>query len=310
MLEGLSDAAREQWIEDFRLTPVLRDSTGAPPPLARYTSLESLHLNVVEKGRGSEGDGYQAALPATQFPVLALMDARVEFVPGLLLHLIRPLLEDWEHVAGVCASALPRPAHGLAARIGTLEGLRRWIVRGAAFARWGKLMPMPGSCVLVKRSAVEASGGFHKDVRQLFREIYRRKQRVVFLPAPVIWSPAPESFADLREHIRQDQAPLGAGPVLFSVRLLRPLVETLALILAATGLYFGWIEPALAALVLLVSVGTGIALSIAAVVLRELANPGIHDPVYVTRLFLTAIPENLRYRQVRNLLLIKGFLRA
>ena len=310
VLEGLSDAARDQWVEDFHLTPVKLEATGGGPAPARYVSSEPAHLTVVEKAREKQNDPYNAALTAARYPVLALVDARVEFIPDLLLHLMRPLLEDWEHVAAVCASALPPPSQGLAARIGALEMLRRWLVRGAAFASWGKLMPIPGSCVLVKRSAVDAAGGFGRGVRQLFRQIYRTKQKLVFLPAPVSWSRAPGSFADLRDHLRYDQAQLAGGPILFSVRLLRPLIESSALLLAAASLYLGWIHPGLAALVLLASVGTGIALSVAAVVLRELADPGTRDPGYVTRLFLTAIPENLGYRQLRNLFLIAGFLRG
>ena len=97
---------------------------------------------------------------------------------------------------------------------------------------------------------------------------------------------------------------------MFCVRVLRPLVETAALVLAGAGLALGWVPPALAWLVLLVSVGAGLVLSIAAVALREMADPEAREPRYLIRLFLTAIPENLGYRQLRNLRLVAGFLRG
>jgi len=48
-------------------------------------------------------------------------------------------------------------------------------------------------------------------------------------------------------------------------------------------------------------------LSMAAVVLRELAEPNSPDDRRMATLFFAAIPENLGYRQLRNLWLIAGF---
>ena len=67
------------------------------------------------------------------------------------------------------------------------------------------------------------------------------------------------------------------------------------------------VPPALAALVLVVSAGAGMVISMAAVVLRELAEPSGIAPGRLAALFLCAIPENLGYRQIRNLWLIAGF---
>ncbi len=94
---------------------------------------------------------------------------------------------------------------------------------------------------------------------------------------------------------------------LFCLRALRPLLETAAYILAAAGWISGLVPPALAALVLVVSIGGGIVISMAAVVLRELAEPSGIAPARLAALFLAAIPENLGYRQIRNLWMIGGF---
>jgi len=67
------------------------------------------------------------------------------------------------------------------------------------------------------------------------------------------------------------------------------------------------VPPALAALVLVTSAGAGIVISMAAVVLRELAAPSGMAPAALAALCLTAIPENPGYRQIRNLWLIAGF---
>jgi hypothetical protein len=97
---------------------------------------------------------------------------------------------------------------------------------------------------------------------------------------------------------------------LYCIRGLRPLLETAAYVLAAAGWITGMVHPALAALVLVTSIGAGTVISMAAVVLRELAEPSGIAPAPLAALFLAAIPENLGYRQIRNLWLIAGFFGA
>jgi hypothetical protein len=77
-------------------------------------------------------------------------------------------------------------------------------------------------------------------------------------------------------------------------------------VLAAAGWITGLVQPALAALVLVTSIGAGIVISVAAVVLRELAESSGMAPGSLAALCLTAIPENVGYRQIRNLWLIAG----
>ena len=88
------------------------------------------------------------------------------------------------------------------------------------------------------------------------------------------------------------------------------MLETAAYVLAAAGWITGLVYPAVAALVLVTTIGAGIVISVAAVVLRELAEPSGMAPGAIAALCLTAIPENLGYRQVRNLWLIAGFFGA
>jgi hypothetical protein len=85
------------------------------------------------------------------------------------------------------------------------------------------------------------------------------------------------------------------------------VLETAAYILAPAGWITGLVHPAVAALVLVTSVGAGIVISMAAVLPRELAEPSGMAPGSVAALCLTAIPENPGYRQVRHLWLIAGY---
>jgi hypothetical protein len=99
-------------------------------------------------------------------------------------------------------------------------------------------------------------------------------------------------------------------PGLIAMRLVRPMAETILYPLTVVGLIVGWVPIKLAELVLMATVRTGILVSMSAVVLRELAQYRGSDPAQLRQLFLAAIPENLGYRQVRNLWLIGGFFQA
>jgi hypothetical protein len=92
-------------------------------------------------------------------------------------------------------------------------------------------------------------------------------------------------------------------------------VETAAYFLAGAGWLAGLVSPALAALVLVIGSGGGMIHSMAAVVLRELAapgglSPGGSSPALLAAIFFSAIPENLGYRQIRNVRMIAGFFGA
>jgi cellulose synthase/poly-beta-1,6-N-acetylglucosamine synthase-like glycosyltransferase len=321
----------EPWVQEFHL---FRQERAVPENLPSaairgcYLSCDPIRLLVVDKQPGGVADALNAGVNAAQYPVIALVDGEADFIPEFLLRLIRPMLGDWDRTVAVCGVAPPPAAPGLPGRIGAIESLRLWLARCAAFSAWNKLLPVPGACMLVKRDAVRSVGGFRSGATALFADLHAAgsangsRWRIAFVAAPVSFRPAAATWRDLRRHARRDQQQLaaalrqlrpGAGREflgLFSIRALRPLLETVAYFLAAAGWIAGLIHPALAALVLVPSVGAGIVISIAAVVLREMAEPSGMAPASLAALCLTAIPENLGYRQIRNLWLIAGYFGA
>lgn len=310
-----------------------------------YESRDPLRLVVVDKERGGQADALNAGIDVAASPVIGLVDPLCEFEPSILLSLIRPMLEDPGRTVAVCgvmppvgtASRLVQdgpggPSHsGWAARFGELESLRLWLARCAAFAGWNLLVPVPGASMLVLRDAIVKIGGFSAGPLELFLHLHGharvsgKQYRVAFVPEAVSHARVPGSFADLRSrNLREEREIAGALghrrsicggmraigwglPGIFCVRCLRPVLETAAYPLAAAGWLMGWIDPALAGLVLLSTVGMGMVVSMAAVVLRELVEFHGSDPTRLAGLFFATIPENLGYRQVRNLWLIAGF---
>ena len=275
VLDGLSPDDRSAWADEFRRVP---------------------GLVTVERSSGSALD---TALENARYPVLGLVDPQAEFVSTWPLRVMRALLEKWDSASAVVAVSLAEPADTLPGRIAALEPLRRWLIRGAA----RQAPNLQGSCVLVKRDAVLAAGGFRHGAAALLLRLHAQQQSVAFLPERLSWRRPADTFGEARRQTLRDQSQFPAG---MRLRVgVCPLVETAGLLLAAAGAAMGWANPALAWLVVLSSAGAGIVVSMTAVVLREAIDPGARDPRYLTRLFLAAIPENIGYRQWRNLWLIR-----
>jgi cellulose synthase/poly-beta-1,6-N-acetylglucosamine synthase-like glycosyltransferase len=324
VLDGPAQGELDGWKQELHLSRqerVVPQDLPATAIRGCYVSSDPIRLLVVDKERGGTADSLNAGVNAAQYPVIGLVDREAEFIPELLLRLIRPMLGDWEHTVGVCGVAPPAPASGLAGCIGGLEAVRLWLARCAAFSAWNKLLPVPGACMLVKRDAVRSVGGFRGGPLELFVDLHAASRinaghwRVALVAAAVSFRPAADTWAELHRQVRSDQRQLGAAlgrlgrrfPCLYCMRGLRPLLETAAFVLAAAGWISGLVPPALAALVLVISIGGGIVISMAAVVMRELAEPSGMAPSRLAALFLAAIPENLGYRQMRNLWMIAGY---
>jgi cellulose synthase/poly-beta-1,6-N-acetylglucosamine synthase-like glycosyltransferase len=331
VLDGPREAELDRWAREFHLSRQERVVPEDLPSAAIrgcYLSSDPIRLLVLDKQPGGMADALNAGVNAAQYPVIGLVDREAEFIPELLLRLIRPMLGDWDRTVAVCGVAPAKAAAGLAGSIGAIESLRLWLVRCAAFSAWNELLPVPGACMLVKRAAICSVGGFRAGTTELFLDLHAANrahgssQRIAFVASPVSFRPAAATWADLHRQARRDQRQLagalrqldsGGGKAFFGLfcsRGLRPLLETVAYVLAAAGWIAGLVHPAVAALVLVASIGAGIVISVAAVVLRELAEPSGMAPVSLATLCLAAIPENLGYRQVRNLWLIAGFFGA
>ena len=332
VLDGPSESDMAVWHEEFHLCPSARAIGGTLPTApvrGVYESKDPIRIVVVKKDMGGAVDAWNAAVNACSSPVIGFLDPASDFQPDILLRLIQPMLESTDEIIAIC-SGVPAPAGpGLAARFGALESLRDWMTRGAAFSDSNQTLPFPGSAALVRRSSVLQAGGFTAGLFELFLRLHGvslaagKPYRILFLPEPITQARTPVTRADLYRQALRDQREIAgaffhrvslAGPFgwrvlrsLFYGRSLRPWLETLAYILAIAGLVLGWVTIPTVLLLLLATVGMGIVLSMAAVVLRELAEPDSPDDRRMAALFFAAIPENLGYRQLRNLWLIAGF---
>lgn len=328
-LLGISPADLEQWKREFHLFRTNRDVAArgiweAQPPT---------RLLVLDLESATAPEALNAAVRAAGGSVIACIDPQAELSMEVLLRLLRPMLEEPEETVACCGVA-PSPApRTMAGRFGAIESLRCWLARGAALAGWKKLIPIPGSGLLVNKEALLACGGFVAGSVEMVLQLhgYAHKTgkpwKVAFLAEPVSSPRAADTFSGLRAQVERDQQAIAqawrsrnripggataigwALPGLFTDRLLRPLLETVAYLLTIGGLATGLVSCRVALLLVLCTVGTGILVSMGAVILREIAEYRGADPSEISALFFAAIPENLGYRQLRNLWLLADFFR-
>ncbi|HUB78314.1 MAG TPA: hypothetical protein VMB03_05930 [Bryobacteraceae bacterium] len=332
VLDGPSEDEMSVWHEEFHLCPSTR-VIGQKLPAARvrgvYESKDPIRVVVIDKEKGGPVDAWNAAVNACTSPVIGLLDPAADFQPDILLRLIQPMLEAIDETVAICGGVPAPPGDNLISRIGALESLRAWMIRGAALSERNRTLPFPGSAVLVKRSSVIQAGGFTAGPLELFLRLHGlgmaagKPYRILFHPEAVSQSRRATTRAELQSQLGRDQREIAsaffrrvaiAGPfgwkvlnILFYSRALRPWLETLGYLLAIVGLVLKWVGVPAVLFLLLAAVGMGIVLSMAAAVLREFAEPNSPDDRRLTALFFAAIPENLGYRQLRNLWLIAGF---
>ena len=328
-LDGPSPQDFERWVAEFHLA-VTAWGTWKPPHPVR--------LSVVRMESAGTGAAYSAGVAAASGSLIAFFDAAGEFGPEALLRLLPPMLQDPERTTAVCAVAPVLASGSLIQRFSAIESMRVWLVRYAAFAGWNMLVPVPGSCMLIRRDAILRAGGFppskgrHPDSAahlELILALHAKARaggppfRMALVPDPISHIPAPQSAGQLRHILDRDQCALKAAilhrkslgaigwglPALLWDRFARPLLETALYVATAAGLAMGLVSLQVLWLVLLCTVATGMLVSMAAVVLRELAEFRGGEPGLLVSLFFAAIPENLGYRQLRNLWLIQSFLK-
>jgi cellulose synthase/poly-beta-1,6-N-acetylglucosamine synthase-like glycosyltransferase len=214
------------------------------------------------------------------------------------------------------------------ANIQILEYLRAFLGARVGWSRMGMLLIISGAFGLFRRDAVIDAGGWSTEtvgedaelVLRLHR--HRREQglpcRISFFPDPICWTEAP---ADLRTLVRQrdrwqrgliemlvrhrsmignpryGRIGLVALPYYVLFELLGPVIELAGYLALAATMLFGLASGPYIALMLVLSVGFGLLLSLAAVLMEERAFRRYPGWRCLGRLLLASVAENLLYRQ-------------
>jgi cellulose synthase/poly-beta-1,6-N-acetylglucosamine synthase-like glycosyltransferase len=230
------------------------------------------------------------------------------------------------HAGRIVEVRLPK---SLLAKLQVVEYLRAFLAGRMGWDEMNATLVISGAFGLFHRATVVQAGGYTRDTvgedMELVVRLHRycrengTPYRISFVPDPVAWTEAPESLRvlgrqrdrwqrglvdSLWRHRRMLLNPrygrvgLIGYPYFFFLEMLGPLVEITGYFVFGVSLLLGIVSPVFTTAFLLVAIGFGTALSIAAVALEELTfrrYPRFSD---LLRLFLLAVVENLGFRQL------------
>ncbi|MDZ7778500.1 MAG: glycosyltransferase [Gemmatimonadota bacterium] len=228
----------------------------------------------------------------------------------------------------------------LVARLQVLEYLRAFLVGRMGWDTVKGNLIISGAFGIFRRSTVIAAGGFStKTVGEDMELVVRLHRycldheipyRVSFVPDPVAWTEAPESLRILGRQRDRWQRGLSESLTMHRKMLLRtkygrigmavmphfyflemwgPLVEVMGYVVFLLTVLAGWASPAYVSAFLMVTIVLGIALSVAALALEELAFRRYPRPTDLLRLFVLAVTENVGYRQITAFWRLRGLVR-
>jgi hypothetical protein len=334
ILDGPSETDLARWLTEFRLFPSSRSASGNIPTGAVngvYESRDPIRLMVLEAEAGGLANCLNVGLNVAGSPLVAVADPRSTFASDILLQLVRFFLEQPGQVIAACTMVPPPGAGPLPARFQTLECIRAWLGRSGGLAARGVALPAPGAFCLFDRQALRDSNGFFSGAFEMIFHLHaltraRQKPGRVEWACPKLAEPDQvQSMEELRRFSALDLTEIRAAlarhwavlgtfgtlgrvalPGIVLTRVVRPILETIAYLAAAAGLALGWIPWQLPVLLLLCTCVFGMMNTMAAVLMREaLVETGLSSR-QLFRLFIAAVPENLGYRQLRNLRQIRS----
>jgi cellulose synthase/poly-beta-1,6-N-acetylglucosamine synthase-like glycosyltransferase len=229
----------------------------------------------------------------------------------------------------------------LLAQLQVVEYLRAFLAGRMGWSNGGVLLIVSGAFGMFRRDVVVGAGGYSvrsvgEDMELIVRlHRYMRERRqpyeVQFVPDPVAWTEVPENLRVLARQRDRWQRGLMQSLAAHKVMLLNPkygrigmvaypyfwfmegfgpAVEVLGYAAFTVAFIFGWVATEFVVAFLLLSVFSGIALSLAAVALEELSFRRYTGGRDFGRLLLLSVIENFGYRQYLAFARFKGLIMA
>jgi cellulose synthase/poly-beta-1,6-N-acetylglucosamine synthase-like glycosyltransferase len=354
--DGSTDGTLDRLTTAFDLVPVrqaVRTHVQTKPLRAAYVSRRHPNLCVLDKENGGKSDALNAGINAAAYPYFCAIDADAVLAYDALLRIVQPMV-DRPGVA-VAAGGIVRIANGCRIEAGrvveyglpenrlatmqVVEYFRAFLVGRLGFDRLRCLVIISGAFGLFSRAIVDEVGGYAhgtvgEDMELVTRmQVHLRRQgepfEITFVPDPVCWTEAPETFAGLSRQRRRWQR--GLGETLWRHRraMLNPqygslglfalpyflVFELLGCVFQAFGLVVVLVAFALGAFSILfvlvfvaVSMLLGVLISAGTVVLEEYVVHRYERRREIARVVLYSTLESFGYKQLTSLWAVQGLI--
>ena len=352
--DGSSDETLNVLIEQFKMEKfpeAYRRRLATKPVKAIYKSVTHAGLKVIDKQNGGKADAVNAAVNISRYPLVCVVDADSILQRDSLRRVVQPFIFDNRTVASggtvriVNGSDIrhgyllkPKAPSRILPLIQVVEYLRAFLFGRLGWSSMNALLIISGAFGVFHKETLVSVGGFRTDtigedmevIVRMHRILRQQKKayRITFVPDPVCWTKAPETFAGLaHQRIRWQRGlceslfmnisllfnPHGgmvgllAFPFMLIFEWAGPLVELLGFVVIFLGYVYGYINPVIFALLIGVSIVFGMLLSLTALLLEEVSFHMYQRPRELFKLFLMAILENLGYRQLNTVYRLIGF---
>ena len=317
-----------------------------------YSSTTHPRLKVIDKRNGGKADSLNAGLNRAQYPFYCCIDADGILDPDCLRHLIQPFLQDPSTVA---VGGTVRLANGCHIRHGALqkaklssrllpcvqalEYLRAFFMGRMFWSSINALLIISGALGVFQRDLVVELGGYTPNLlgedMELVVRMHRhlrltgRRYRICYVPDPLCWTEAPESFAQLRkqrvrwqrgmmESLYQNRSLLGswqggavgllAMPFALVIEGFGPVFELFGACYVIVGGILGFVTLKFVAVFFVLSVSVGLMFSSFSILVEELAFKTYPRFIDLLRLFWAALLENTILRPLFTYWRLQGTL--
>lgn len=352
--DGSTDATLARLEHAFGLVPAeraLRESPSSTPLRRSYVSSRHPNLCVLDKPNGGKADALNLALRAAHHPYVCSVDADAVLEADALARVIRPVIEDPDRVVAV--GGIVRIANGCEiddgrvtrvalpqsrlALIQVLEYFRAFLIGRTGWSRLGCLLIISGAFGLFRRDEVQAAGGYASGTvgedAELVLRLHRRLRergdgyRIEFVPDPVCWTEAPQTWKGLARQRRRWQQGMAetvwrhrrmllnpsygalgflALPYFVLFELAGPVFELVGLPATICGVAIGAFDLTFLLAFGVVAVLLGVVISFVGIALEELTfrrHVGVRELV---RLLAFSVVEQFGYRQAVEVMRLLG----
>jgi len=184
---------------ELELVIVDDGSTDETAAIVQQMADENPCIRFQRQANGGKSVALSTAMAMVQNEIIVFLDADTRFERGTIDALIRPLAD--ETVGAVSGHAKVGNLRSFIARCQGLEYTCGFNLDRRAYAVWDCITVAPGAVSALRRSALEAAGGFSLDTlaedTDLTLCLHRRGYQVAYAHEAVAWTEAPETIRAL-----------------------------------------------------------------------------------------------------------------
>ena len=156
-------------------------------------------VRLIRQSNGGKAGALTRGLAEARHALVVFLDADTLFERGTLAAIVEPFANPL--VGAVSGHARVGNMRSFIARCQSLEYICGFNLDRRAFTEWNCITVVPGAISALRRSAIEAAGGFSHDTlaedTDLTLTLHRLGYHIDYAPDAVAWTEAPETFATL-----------------------------------------------------------------------------------------------------------------